>query len=59
MIARGRLDRAHLRSMIPKIFISLVLLVGLLLGLFYLMWIISRGYPFELALLAISRGACL
>jgi hypothetical protein len=39
--------------------ISLILLVALLLGLFYLMWIIGRGYPFELALLPTSQGNCL
>ena len=59
MTACGRFGRALLRAMLPKKFISLVFLVGLLIGLIYLMWIISRGYPFELALLAISRGACL
>ena len=41
-----------------KKLISLILLVGLLIGIFYLMWIISRGYPFELALLPTSGDRC-
>jgi len=57
--ARGRFGRAHPRTRVLKNLISLILLVALLLGLFYLMWIIGRGYPFELALLPTSQGNCL
>lgn len=34
----------------PKKLFSLFLLIAILIGLFYLMWAISRYYPLELSL---------
>jgi hypothetical protein len=49
--ARGQFGRARPKGMVLKNLISLILLVAVLLGLFYLMWVISQGYPLELAFL--------